>query len=124
MTVEALSTYTDAGATASDSYDGALTVAATSTVDENTVGAYTVTYNVSDAAGNAATAVVRTVNVVDTTAPVITVPPVSGSYPGLIQPDNVDLGIDLTPVTDADFDTADFMARIAALNSQISSAPG
>ena len=94
VTVEALSTYTDAGATASDSYDGALTVAATSTVDANTIGSYTVTYNVSDAAGNAATAVVRTVNVVDTTAPVITVPPVSGSYPGLIQPDNVDLGID------------------------------
>ena len=43
-----------------------------STVDTQTVGSYTVTYNVSDASGNAATEVTRTVNVVDTTIPVIT----------------------------------------------------
>ena len=36
------------------------------------VGSYTVTYNVSDTVGNAATQVTRTVNVVDTTVPVIT----------------------------------------------------
>ena len=36
------------------------------------VGQYTVTYNVSDDAGNAASEVTRTVNVTDTTAPVIT----------------------------------------------------
>ena len=41
-------------------------------VDEDTVGTYTVTYNVTDANSNAATQVSRTVNVVDTTAPVIT----------------------------------------------------
>ena len=41
-------------------------------VDTSTVGEYTVTYNVSDDAGNAATEVTRTVNVTDTTAPVIT----------------------------------------------------
>ena len=33
---------------------------------------YSVTYNVSDANGNAAAEVTRTVNVVDTTVPVIT----------------------------------------------------
>ena len=39
----------------------------------NTVGTYTVTYNVSDAAGNAATQVTRTVNITpDVTIPVIT----------------------------------------------------
>jgi hypothetical protein len=38
----------------------------------NTVGTYTITYNASDPSGNAATPVTRTVNVVDTTAPVIT----------------------------------------------------
>ena len=43
-----------------------------STVDTQTVGSYTVTYNVSDASGNAATEVTRTVNVVDTSIPVIT----------------------------------------------------
>lgn len=41
-------------------------------VDTNTVGTYVVTLNVSDAAGNAATPVNISINVVDTTAPVIT----------------------------------------------------
>ena len=42
-------------------------------VDVNTVGTYTVTYNVSDAAGNAASQVSRTVNITpDVTIPVIT----------------------------------------------------
>ena len=41
------------------------------TVDTDTVGTYTVTYTSTDASGNAGTAT-RTVNVVDTTAPVIT----------------------------------------------------
>ena len=36
-----------------------------STVDTTALGSYTVTYNVSDAAGNAAVEVVRTVNVVE-----------------------------------------------------------
>ena len=62
------STYTDQGATATDNVDGDITanITVTSNVDTSTVGTYTVTYNVSDAAGNAATEVVRTVNVVDT----------------------------------------------------------
>ena len=41
-------------------------------LDHLTVGPYLVTYGVSDSQGNAATQVTRTVNVVDTTAPVIT----------------------------------------------------
>ena len=71
-TVELGASYTDAGATATD-LSGAITVTSTSTVDTSTVGSYTVTYSATDAAGNAATQVTRTVNVVDTTAPVITV---------------------------------------------------
>ncbi|GGI56352.1 immunoglobulin-like domain-containing protein [Winogradskyella haliclonae] len=57
--------YTDAGATATDNIDGNLTssIVVTGSVDTNTAGTYTLTYNVSDAAGNAATPVVRTVNV-------------------------------------------------------------
>ena len=43
-----------------------------SDVDTTTVGNYTVTYNVTDSTGNAAAEVIRSVNVVDTTAPVIT----------------------------------------------------
>ena len=58
-------TYTDAGATATDNVDDnlALTalIAAAGTVDTNTAGTYTITYNVSDAANNAAAPVTRTV---------------------------------------------------------------
>ena len=51
-------------------------------VNTAVVGSYTVTYNVHDSNGNAAVQVTRTVNVVDTTAPVITL---SGSTPVTIQ---------------------------------------
>ncbi|MEK9148270.1 MAG: immunoglobulin-like domain-containing protein, partial [Patescibacteria group bacterium] len=73
VSVEYGSTYTDAGATASDAISGNLTasITKTSNVNTNALGAYSVTYSVSDQAGNAASAV-RTVNVVDTTRPVIT----------------------------------------------------
>ncbi len=68
--------YTEEGATANDNKDGDITaniVIGGDAVDTNTAGAYVITYNVSDAAGNAATTITRTVNVVpDTTAPVIT----------------------------------------------------
>jgi hypothetical protein len=43
------------------------------TVDTTTLGTYVVTYNFTDASGNAAAEVIRTVTVVDTTAPVISV---------------------------------------------------
>ena len=75
VSLELGSTYTDAGATAVDNIDGDLTanIAVVSTVDVNTVGTYTVTYNVSDAAGNAATQVTRTVTITpDATIPAIT----------------------------------------------------
>ncbi len=72
VTVECGATYTDGGATANDNCDGPLVPSAASTVNTAVVGNYTVTYTVSDAAGNAAVPVVRQVNVVDTTAPVIT----------------------------------------------------
>ena len=74
VVVEFGSTYLDAGASASDNYDGDLTTAivVVNPVDTLVLGDYTITYNVSDAAGNVATQVTRTVSVVDTTAPVIT----------------------------------------------------
>jgi hypothetical protein len=68
-------TYAEQGATATDDIDGNLTssIVTTGTVNTNVAGAYFVNYNVSDAAGNAATQVTRTVNVIaDTTAPIIT----------------------------------------------------
>ena len=73
VTIEVGSMYTDQGATATDNYDTTLTVVVGGDiVDTSLVGTYTVTYNVTDANGNAAVQVTRTVNVVDTTAPVIT----------------------------------------------------
>lgn len=55
--------YVDAGAAASDDVDGDISasIAAVNSVDTNVAGTYTVTYNVSDAAGNVATEVIRTV---------------------------------------------------------------
>jgi sugar lactone lactonase YvrE/plastocyanin len=75
VTVEAGSGYSDAGATAFDTVDGDLTndIVIDNPVDANVPATYIVTYDVSDAAGNAATQVTRTVNVVDTTPPVITI---------------------------------------------------
>ena len=72
--IEVGSTYTDEGATASDNYDGDITssIAIVNPVDTDVVGQYIVTYNVSDTNSNAAVEVTRTVNVVDTTIPVIT----------------------------------------------------
>ncbi|HXJ56015.1 MAG TPA: immunoglobulin-like domain-containing protein, partial [Verrucomicrobiae bacterium] len=71
VTLECHTSYTDAGATASDSCAGSLTATAVSTVDINTVGDYTVTFNVTDPSGNAADTVVRAVHVRDTIKPVI-----------------------------------------------------
>ncbi len=71
VVVELGADYEDAGAKATDSVDGTLTVISVSTVNTDAVGIYTVTYSVKDAAGNEAVEVTRTVEVVDTTKPVI-----------------------------------------------------
>lgn len=76
-TVEANTSYTDAGATAADDTDGDITASIVTgglPIDTSTLGSNIVTYDVSDNAGNAAVQVTRTVNVVDTTAPTITAP--------------------------------------------------
>src|SRR5690554_5447914 len=75
QTIEACGTYNELGATANDPCFGDITgsiLIDASAVNTAVVGTYTVTYNVTDAAGNVATQVTRTVNVVDTTAPTIT----------------------------------------------------
>lgn len=71
-------TYTEQGATAFDDVDGDITadiVIGGDVVDVNVSGTYTITYDVTDSAGNAAVQVTRDVvvaAVVDTTIPVIT----------------------------------------------------
>ena len=69
-TVELGGSYTDAGATASDD-SGSATLVTSGTVNTNSVGSYQITYTATDSSGNISQAF-RTVNVVDTTAPVIT----------------------------------------------------
>ncbi len=65
MVVAMNGTFNDPGATASDSCGGNLTsqIVRTGSVNSNAVGTYTLTYNVSDPSGNAATPVTRTVKV-------------------------------------------------------------
>jgi uncharacterized repeat protein (TIGR01451 family) len=74
LTVECHTSYTELGATATDGCAGSFPATPSGTVDVNTPGSYTITYNATDPAGNAATPVTRTVNVVDTTPPVISCP--------------------------------------------------
>jgi endo-1,4-beta-xylanase len=72
-TLECATPYVDAGATAQDMCQGAVAVTTSSNVNASAVGTYTVGYDAVDAAGSHAAPVVRTVQVVDTTAPVLTV---------------------------------------------------
>jgi large repetitive protein len=74
VTISVGASYTDAGATASDNINGNITasIVTNNPVNINVVGTYTVTYNVTDLSGNAATQVTRTVNVTDPNPPVIT----------------------------------------------------
>jgi len=73
ITINVGQNYTDQGATAIDNMDGDLTadIVVDNSINTAIVGKYVITYTVSDRAGNQATAT-RTVHVVDTTAPKIT----------------------------------------------------
>ena len=55
-----------------DAFHGSTPVSTSGNVDTGTVGTYTITYTATDLDNNTVTAT-RTVNVVDTTAPVVTV---------------------------------------------------
>ena len=74
-TVNLNSTYTDAGATATDEVDGDLTssIVTTGVVNTSVEGNYIITYTVSDTSGNTATATRQVIVEGDTTAPVITI---------------------------------------------------
>ncbi|WOO39336.1 beta strand repeat-containing protein [Rubellicoccus peritrichatus] len=75
MTVECGDTYTEpATTTAFDIGDNAnVSVTISGSVDTTTVGQYILSYDAQDSSSNAAVTVTRTVNVVDTTAPVVTI---------------------------------------------------
>ncbi len=71
ITVEFGSTFTEIMATALDDIDGTITVSVSGEVNTSLVGTYTLTYTATDSSGNTSTENI-TVNVIDTTAPVIT----------------------------------------------------
>jgi len=73
ITTEAGLAYADAGATASDNYDGDISadIVVDNPVKTSSLSSYTVTYDVSDASFNSAVQVSRSVTVTDTTPPVI-----------------------------------------------------
>ena len=103
--VELGSAYTDPGATAFDEYHGATPVTSSGTVDTSTAGSYTITYTATDKDGNTATAT-RTVNVVDTVSPVVTV---TGDNPA-----TVELG---TAFTDAGATATDASGAVEVVTS-------
>ena len=70
LTNESHSSFIDPGATAADNCSGVAAFATNGTVDPNVLGTYFISYTATDAAGNSATNT-RTVAVVDTTPPVI-----------------------------------------------------
>ncbi|MBI3417145.1 MAG: DUF5011 domain-containing protein [Verrucomicrobia bacterium] len=70
LIVECHTAFTDPGATADDICAGAVAVTSSGNVDVNTPSSYTITYSATDPSGNTATAT-RTINVVDSLAPVI-----------------------------------------------------
>lgn len=72
--VEVNSAWSIPNATWTDNVDGSGTVVGVGSVDLTTVGNYQITYDYTDAAGNAADTVLVNVNVVDTTKPVIATP--------------------------------------------------
>ncbi|MDB3959072.1 SUMF1/EgtB/PvdO family nonheme iron enzyme, partial [Opitutales bacterium] len=73
ITLEVGSLFHDQNATRTDNIDGNGTVSGTGSVNPNALGSYVLNYNYTDTSGNAAITITRTVTVVDTTAPVLTI---------------------------------------------------
>ena len=114
--------YAELGATAADDVDGDISgsvVIDTSAVDTANAGDYTVTYNVMDAAGNAATEVTRTVTVQDpdSVAPVITL---SGANPQTITTGNAYAELGATAADDVDGDiSGSIVIDASAVNTAV-----
>ena len=127
--------YSELGATATDNYDDNTALTATINIDAaaaiagasdgntfGTLGTYNVTYNVTDANGNVADEVTRTVEVVDTTKPVLTL---LGDNPQLIEIISgndavyVELGATASDEFDLDVDDADIVIDTSALTPNL-----
>jgi len=86
VSAELGSVYSDLWATYSDSEDGTGTVIWTWNIDINTLWTYSFTYNFTDSSDNTATQITRSINVVDTTPPVI--PTITSPTPGQLLTNN------------------------------------
>ncbi len=125
QTIEAGSGYVELGATATDIHDGDLTtsiVIDASAVITTATGSYPVTYDVTDTEGNDAAQVTRTVTVVDTTAPVITL---VGANPQTIEAGSgyVELGATATDIHDGDLTTSIVIDASAVIATATGSYP-
>jgi outer membrane protein OmpA-like peptidoglycan-associated protein len=116
--IDAGTSYSDAGASAVDSLDGDITgdIVTVNPVNTSVPGSYTVTYNVTDAAGNAATEVTRVVNVADFTPPVITL---LGSDPVNIQQDGTYTDAGATALDGFDGDITGDIVTVNPVNTSV-----
>ena len=115
QTVEAGTSYVEAGATADT---GETVVIDSSSVDTGTVGSYTVTYSVTDAAGNSADPVLRTVNVINSSF-------IDSDDDGYSDSDEVEWGSDPLDQSDAPIEALNWslFANVGKTSSVDSSAP-
>jgi uncharacterized repeat protein (TIGR01451 family) len=81
LQVECHTAFNDPGATATDACSGSVPVTVSGSVNPNTPGTYTLTYSATDGS-HPPTVVTRTVNVVDTQGPVITI---NGANPATVE---------------------------------------
>ena len=110
--------YSDAGATASDDTDGDTTssVVTVNPVNTANAGTYTVTYNATDAAGNTADQVTRTVTVLDITKPVITL---TGSATIKVKKDAVYTDAGAIAADDTDGNLTSAIVTLSTVNTAV-----
>jgi prepilin-type N-terminal cleavage/methylation domain-containing protein len=116
ITINKGSTYIDAGATATDNVDTNIAVTSSGTINPNIIGTYTITYNAVDSSGNAADPVIRTINVVDVLAPVLTI---NGNNPVNINVNEVYADAGATAIDDVDGDVTDKIVTTGSVNPSI-----
>jgi hypothetical protein len=107
--VECHTSYTELGATAHDNCSADFAATPSGSVNVNVPGTYTITYNATDAAGNPATPVQRTVIVRDTIAPTITV---NGFTPSMWPPSHGYVTFLLTQFVTGATDSCDTVLNI------------
>jgi uncharacterized repeat protein (TIGR01451 family) len=109
--VECHTSYPELGATANDNC-GDFAATPSGTVNVNVPGTYTITYNATDWAGNAATAVTRTVIVQDTIAPTINL---TGFAPSMWPPSHEYVPFLLTQFVTGATDSCDTVLGISSV---------